>query len=97
MLPDVEEINSSLRPSDTGHEDIDPVAEEKRSRSGFRLGFGVVLLIAAALTAAYTYAEEIGTAIPALAVPLADYADAVDEGRLWLDLQLQSFLDETPD
>ena len=98
LLPDVEEINDSLRPDEVEETEDEVVVAERRSRSGFRLGFGLVLLIAAVLTLAYTFNDDIGEAVPGMAPALADYKAAVDEGRLWLDLKAQEYLagDDAP-
>ncbi len=87
-LPDIEEINSSLR----GAPSAAPAAPPPATRSGFRLGFGGMLLLGAALALAYAYAPQVTGAVPASRVALDPYVAAVDEGRLWLDLRLQRLL-----
>jgi predicted Zn finger-like uncharacterized protein len=88
-LPDIEEINSSLRASPPEG----PAARAAPSdRRGFRLGFGGVLLIAALLALLYVYAPRIATALPWTAPVLRPYAAAVDAGRLWLDRRMQGLL-----
>jgi predicted Zn finger-like uncharacterized protein len=95
LLPDIEEINSTLRSA----ADRGPTAAaaqstaETASRSrGFRYGFSLILLIAAALAMVYIYTPRIVVAVPAAAPILEPYAEAVDSGRLWLDLELQDLL-----
>jgi predicted Zn finger-like uncharacterized protein len=94
LLPDIEEINSSLRP-DAAHggedeedgESAQGQLENRRStkRSGFRIGFVLTLLIALGALLAYTQASEITQQFPQLAAPLERYVDTVNASRLWLD------------
>jgi predicted Zn finger-like uncharacterized protein len=89
-LPDIEEINSTLSPGTmTQVAAATPAAGGGR---GFRLGFGLVLLIAAALALVYVFAPRIVAAVPGVAPVMTPYVDAVDAGRLWLDLRLQDLL-----
>ncbi|MFM7323760.1 MAG: hypothetical protein ACKO4L_02340 [Nodosilinea sp.] len=60
---------------------------------GFRLGFALVLVVAAALGLVYVNAARIIAELPAAEPVIAPYAAAVDEGRLWLDAQLQRLID----
>ena len=94
LLPDIEEINSSLRstamrsgpPRSTENPDV------QRGR-GFRLGFGTVLLIAVGLALIYGHAGRIGAALPPLEGPLESYAMAGDGLRGRLDTWLRGLLD----
>lgn len=96
MLPDIEEINSTLRASadpTRTREEIGAEAlerERRRSRRGFRLGFGTVALIAAALTLLYTHGTRLSAAVPELDQPISRYIAAVNDGRRWLDTTLRS-------
>lgn len=94
MLPDVEEINSSLRAEDERSGASDPVdpSKTKRRKSGFRRGFMTVLLIALLALLLYILAPRISAMIPALEPALSSYVDMVDRLRLWLDLKLQGLL-----
>lgn len=92
-LPDVEEINSTLRPTETpqdgsGATDAPPVVVE--TRSSFRSGFLLVLTVAILGSALYTSADALAQAIPALAGPLKAYVGFVDSLRLHLDGLMQS-------
>jgi hypothetical protein len=69
-----------------------PAAPKARGR-GFRLGFSLVLVLAAGLGLAYVNAPRIIAALPASEPVITPYAAAVDRGRLWLDAQLQRVLD----
>lgn len=93
MLPDVEEINSSLR-SET-ERDADAIANgdvETKRKSGFRRGFIFVLLLALLALLLYMFAPQISNMVPALEPTLTGYVDMVDKWRLWLDLTLQGLL-----
>ncbi|MCO6385049.1 zinc-ribbon domain-containing protein [Oceanicola sp. 502str15] len=95
MLPDIEEINSTLRasadPSRTAEEAGAASAEieKQKAKRGFRLGFGFVAILAVLAFLAYTQAPRIAAAVPALEAPLASYVSAVNAGRLWLDTTLR--------
>lgn len=92
-LPDIDEINSSLRAA-TERAPAGALAEPETGSGGrgFRLGFSVVLLAAAAATLLYVFAGQLGQAVPALAPILDRYVAAVDDGRLWLDLTVQGLI-----
>ena len=94
LLPDIEEINSSLRSESergTGFTEIED-APEARKR-GARTGFFGVLLILTILAAIYVFADRIRDMVPALGGPLTTYVETVDTGRLWLDAQLRRAVD----
>ncbi|OOY19244.1 hypothetical protein BMI86_15570 [Thioclava sp. DLFJ5-1] len=91
-LPDIDEINSTL--TATSDREGDSVAEfspemARRRRSGFSRGFIFVMAITAILALIYAFAPDIAAKVPALKSPLTQYVVAVDEGRIWLDDQLQ--------
>ena len=95
LLPDIEEIYSSLRseaergtPADNA---VQEVATAKKRR-GFRLGFFGVLTILAILTLAYIFAPQISEMVPALTDMITSYVAAVDNLRLWIDLKLQDLM-----
>jgi predicted Zn finger-like uncharacterized protein len=99
LLPDIDEINSTLRSgngrSGSGAADIEPEIEaptRQRKRRGFRTGFLTVLLIFIVLAAVYVLAPRLADAVPALKAPLQSYVTFVDQGRGWLDSKLQSIL-----
>ncbi|OOY16881.1 zinc-ribbon domain-containing protein [Thioclava sp. DLFJ4-1] len=92
-LPDIDEINSTL--TATSDREGDSVAEfspemARRRRSGFSRGFIFVMALTAILALLYAFAPDIAAKVPALKSPLTQYVVAVDEGRIWLDDQLQS-------
>ncbi len=92
-LPDIEEINSTLSPASGQAMAASERDAEGRGGRGFRLGFGLVLLVAALLALVYVYAPRIVAAVPASAPVISPYAAAVDTGRLWLDLRLQGLVE----
>lgn len=57
-----------------------PVPVQASSRSGYRLGFGLAVLVAAILMAAYLLAPRLQDG----GGPLADWRQTVDAARLWL-------------
>ena len=93
LLPDIEEINSSLR-STSERDDIDISRPNNHSttKRGFRVGFFTVIFIAVAAALIYAFASEITAEIPQIAEPIERYVNWVDELRLWLDLKIQSML-----
>ena len=88
LLPDIEEINSTLRAtSERGREAaaVDAPETLRRRRSGFRLGFGLSLGLVLILLSVYLGAPRIAAQLPGAAPALASYVGAVDRGRIWLD------------
>lgn len=86
LLPDIEEINSSLSPAADGADGMPDEGETVAARSsGFRTGFTAMLLVAAGVVAVYAMAPRLGEQIPAAAPWLESYVGTVDGARLWLD------------
>lgn len=77
LLPDIEEINSTL--TSTGERNaadtIEDVVQEARSRRGFRFGFMTVLLVVGAMMVLYLFAPQISNAVPAARPALTGYLD----------------------
>lgn len=94
MLPDIEEINSSLRTEieRSGTTSAPAQTAAVQRKSGFRRGFLTVVLLALLGLLLYILAPQISSAVPALEPALTSYVDMVNQARLWLDLQLQSML-----
>lgn len=93
VLPDIEEINSTLR--STGDRKSAPALRGKpatptahRRGRGFRLGFGLTLLIAAGAIIAYVNADQIVELVPEAKPYLAIFVEKVGAARLWLDTQM---------
>ncbi|MBY5933831.1 zinc-ribbon domain-containing protein [Tateyamaria omphalii] len=97
LLPDIEEINSTLR--STGDRQSPPAAEMapdpaemEQARSGFRRGFMLMILLAVVLLLIYVFAPDIAQAVPGVDPFLSSYVAQVDGARLWLDGQVSSGL-----
>ncbi len=92
LLPDIEEINSTLRAESERQgavanlpRDAGPVlenAELPRKRGRFGLGFGIVMLIGALIVGIYLAAPGIAALLPAIKPVMADYVMLVDAARL---------------
>ncbi len=92
LLPDIEEINSTLTASSERRDlpaHLDDI-DRRRNRSGFRAGFSISLLIALALLLLYISAPRLSHSLPALAPALDRYVASVDAGRIWLDARLRN-------
>lgn len=86
LLPDIEEINSSLRPNEAAKRaSDDDLPDLTVSSSGFKSGLALMLLLAVALVALYVMAPQISRQIPGAAEAMTSYVQAVDGGRAWLD------------
>lgn len=95
LLPDIEDINSSLRAGPLDSADPTQMmtpeqAQEHRSHGrGFRLGFSVVLISATAALLVYAYAPALAQRFPEFQPELTAYVAAMNELRgtvnTWLD------------
>ncbi len=91
LLPDIEEINSTLRATDdrTAGEadgtDYDTVGAGPRRRGQVRRGFFLVLLLALVGLGIYAYSDQIAQAMPQAEPVLTGYVALVDQARFWLD------------
>lgn len=96
LLPDIDEINSSLRSDSETPGSGAQVAVEaptrQRKKRGFRKGFFGIIVLFAIAVAVYIFAPQISAAVPALEPAMQSYAQFVDAGRIWLDGQVQSLL-----
>ncbi len=98
LLPDIEEINSTLRASSGGsgaaadYEAEIEAPTHQRKKRGFRTGFMTVLLIVAILVVFYIAAPRIAAQVPALEGPMQSYINLIDQMRLWLDTQVKTIL-----
>ena len=86
LLPDIEEINSSLRPNDMAAS----LAEESQARragkgAGFRSGFALAMILAVVAVAVYVMAPQISAQIPEASEAMQSYVTTVDGLRLWVD------------
>lgn len=97
LLPEIDEINSSLRASSerrsTEPDMVDPglvdMDEEKVRPSGFRSGFVLMVVLAAVLVVIYIMADKLSQQIPSMAAALKSYVSIVDQLRLSVDALLQ--------
>jgi hypothetical protein len=93
LFPDVEEINSTLRPSEFQVEEpetVEAAPPPPEPRRGFRSGFLTVMAIAMLAAALYIVAPRLGSMVPALEGPLGSYVAAIDGLRLQLDGLMRS-------
>jgi len=85
LLPDIDEINSSLSSGDTDDDTAETNAVESdgagETKGGFRSGFRLAVILVLLAVLIYVFAPKLAEAVPALADPLAAYVDAVNAGR----------------
>ncbi len=103
LLPDIDEINSTLRSSDDrrpaaaadDHErpgDAPQRTDADVRRGGFKRGFLLVILLMVLAILLYVYAPRLAQSVPALEAPLAAYVEMMNGLRLWIDAQLRGVL-----
>lgn len=91
LLPDIEEINSTLSPSASSRsardevDDLPDLLRGKRKKSGFGSGFALMLVLAGLAMTLYIMAPQISQQIPGAASAMDAYVALVDAARLWLD------------
>lgn len=85
LLPDVEEINSSLRPSEHEQDHAPADLPTPETGGGFRSGFLMVMAVAMIGAAVYLAAPALSRLVPALAEPLDSYVALINGLRLQLD------------
>lgn len=95
LLPDIEEINSSLKGSDAPANlpEPGPAGSAVDHQRSFRSGFALSLFLAVVLLAAYVAAPQIKAQIPAVADSLDAYVAGVDGLRLRLDGMMRAATD----
>ncbi len=96
LLPDIEEINSTLRTSSDGprNPDLGQNADlrDKRAR-GFRIGFALMLLLAGAAVFVYSSHDSLSQSYPQAAPYIDSFMMSANGARVWLDDQVtQLFL-----
>ncbi len=96
-LPDIEEINSTLRSTgdrEMAGDDLDAVAQNRsRGRRGFGLGLLFAVLIFGLCLLVYQFAPQIAEAVPQSDPWLSSYVTWVDETRILLDAKVRQALD----
>ncbi len=95
MLPEIEEINSTLRASSEKRSGeaaavADTMLRDKPKGAGFSSGFVLMLLIAAVAVAVYVMAPKLAAQFPAASEMLTTYVSVVERGRVWMDGMLQT-------
>lgn len=99
LLPDIEEINSSLRAN--GNSPMPPIAavtaSGRKNKSGFTRGFAIVLLVAAAMLVVYVKAPQISQSFPRVDPALNAYVAGIDKARIWLDTRIGKLVPEKND
>lgn len=96
LLPDIEEINSTLRATNErrGDDPADLLPEpEIDRRRGFRSGFVLMITLAVLLALAYTMAPRIIVQFPASAGAMKAYVEGVDTARRNIDANLGAAMD----
>lgn len=88
LLPDIEEINSTLRTS--GDAPRNPDLGQKTSNGanrarGFRLGFALVILLAGAAVFVYSSHDSLSQSYPQAAPYIDSYMASANGVRVWLD------------
>lgn len=92
-LPDIEEINASLRAATERAPAYVAESPVPRARSaGFRTGFLGMIVLAGLALAVYLGAPRIAESVPAATPHLERYVAGVDDLRLWLDRQVQGLI-----
>ena len=94
LLPDIEEINSTLRPNEAAaslHETGTP--DRDRAGSGFWSGFSLVVIVTGLALALYVMAPQLSAQIPGVAEALTSYVAMVDGLRMALDQMMQRATD----
>lgn len=101
LFPDIEEINSTLSPeaAEAEAEAARLAAEggdvgQIQKRSGFRLGFGLMLLLIVGLLVVYVYAPQLAQRMPSMASTVESYVALVDSMRVWLDTAAQGLVEK---
>lgn len=100
LLPDIEEINSTLRssgerrrPAEADDADLPGTTPRiKRKGRGFRRAFVTTIMLGAAAVGAYMFGPQIIEFVPAAEPYVAQYSALVEDARTWLDGSVDSGL-----
>ncbi|MEM9636593.1 MAG: zinc-ribbon domain-containing protein [Pseudomonadota bacterium] len=95
LLPDIEEINSTLRSNSdrSPGEDAGQTAQvEEREKRSFGRGFVLMVVLAALLALLYVFAPQLADALPQADPWLSAYVGMVDQWRMWLDTKVEAVL-----
>ncbi|TCL08521.1 putative Zn finger-like uncharacterized protein [Shimia isoporae] len=92
LLPDIEETNSTLRHSAdaprTSDAAVEPPASDASRGRGFRLGFVLVILLAAAAVFVYSRHETLSASYPQFAPQIEGFVAGANDARVWLDTKV---------
>lgn len=91
LLPDIEEINSTLRTSSDGQRNPDLGQKKDVSAArgrGFRLGFSFVLLLAIGAVFVYSSHDSLSASYPQAAPFIEGFMTSANGARIWLDDQV---------
>jgi predicted Zn finger-like uncharacterized protein len=93
LLPDIEEINSTLRSERSPTEDPGQTAQaEHQAKRSSRIGFTLSAAVVACLVLVYVFAPQLAKTVPQAEQALVTYVTVVDDWRVWLDDQLKAAL-----
>nr|WP_291730148.1 zinc-ribbon domain-containing protein [Leisingera sp. F5] len=92
LLPDIEEINSTLRSAGSAAPAPRAASEEPpvQRKSSFARGFSLSVIAALVLVMVYDNAPLISEKLPQADPALSSYVGWVDQARFWLDGQVRS-------
>jgi hypothetical protein len=91
VLPDIEEINSTLRatgdrsPEDRASSDVETLETARRRRRGVRLGFLTVLILSISGVLVYDNTALVIDLVPEAEPVVRGFVDAVNTARFRLD------------
>ena len=89
LLPDIDEINSSLSAGNPAQATVTDTSDVEHPlpprNSGFRRGFMTIVLLAVIGLLLYMFAPQLAEMVPALKGALMSYVEMVDGLRVWLD------------
>ena len=95
LLPDIEEINSTLRANSDPAAQT-PIATETehppRRKSGFSRGFAIIVLLMLVMVLTYTNARQIAEVLPQADPFISSYVAWVDQTRIWLDAKVSGLM-----
>ncbi|NIZ62701.1 thioredoxin [Sedimentitalea sp. CY04] len=95
LLPDIEEINSTLRANSDPAAQA-PIATETehppRRKSGFSRGFAIIVLLMLVMVLTYTNARQIAEVLPQADPFISSYVAWVDQARIWLDAKVSGLM-----
>jgi hypothetical protein len=93
LLPDIEEINSTLLSNSNVNTTVNENTDKALSRSRFKRGFVYATITSLTALAIYVFTPQISLAVPQIEPYLTSYVEWVDELRIWLDRHLQALIE----